>query len=497
MFTELIIKRFVTASLLLMMGCTGALAQETVLTLPQAIDRARLQSVEATVALSELKTSYWQYRTYRAELLPEIALRATLPNYQRGYNLYQAEDGSYKYVRSNLLSMSGEVSIDQNIWFTGGKISVKSSLQYLNPLQSGSEPKRFMTIPVGVTYEQPIFGVNHMKWQRQIQPPRYREAQAKYLESVEQITLRTISYYFQLLLAQENLNIARQNQKNSERIYTIAQARREMGQISENEVLQLRLAALKASSALTQEESNLKSAMFRLRSFLGLSDTDALQAVIPDALQYPAIAFDQVVSLAMDNGAFARSIRTRQLEADYQLAQAKGKQYEINLFASVGYTGQAEALSPAYQNLIDQQVVRVGVSIPLVDWGKRKGEVQVAKANRDVVQARIKQEQTNFNQDLFILVEKYNNQARQLEIAQESDRIAQKRYDTSVESFMIGKINTLDLNDAQISKDDARAKYISELHLFWYYYYQIRSLTLYDFASGQTLDAEFDSLVRD
>lgn len=490
-------KRFVSVSLFLTLGSLGALAQETVLTLSQAIQRARLHSVEATVALSEFKTSYWQYRTHRAQLLPEVTLHATLPDYERGYRLYQAEDGAYKYVRNNLLSMSGELSVDQNVWFTGGKLSLRSSLQYLNPLQPGVQPRRFLAIPVGIKYEQPIFGVNTMKWQRRIQPPRYREAQARYLESVEQITLRTIDYYFKLLLAQENLHIARQNQQNSERIYSIAQARREMGQISENEVLQLRLSALKASSALTHEESTLKSAMFRLRSFLGLPTQDSLQVVIPGTLQHPTILFDEVVELATEHGAFARSIRTRQLEADYQLAQAKGRQYEVNLFASIGYTGQSETFRSAYNHLIDQQIVRVGVNIPIIDWGKRKGEVQVAKANRDMVQAKIKQEQTDFNQDLFILVEKYNNQARQLQIAEESDRIARKRYDTSVESFMIGKINTLDLHDAQLTKDEARAKYVSELRLFWYYYYQIRSLTLYDFEHRTTLDAEFERLVRE
>lgn len=62
----------------------------------------------------------------------------------------------------------------------------------------------------------------------------------------------------------------------------------------------------------------------------------------------------------------------------------------------------------------------------------------------------------DFDQDIFLLVEHFNNQAQQLSIANEADKIAQQRYKTSVETFLIGKINTLDLNDAQSSKDDAR-----------------------------------------
>lgn len=42
------------------------------LTLPDAIAMARTQSVDAVVARGELKSAYWEYRTYHADLLPEL-----------------------------------------------------------------------------------------------------------------------------------------------------------------------------------------------------------------------------------------------------------------------------------------------------------------------------------------------------------------------------------------------------------------------------------------
>ena len=72
----------------------------------------------------------------------------------------------------------------------------------------------------------------------------------------------------------------------------------------------------------------------------------------------------------------------------------------------------------------------------------------------------------------------------------------QQRYKTSIETFLIGKINTLDLNDAQNSKDAARQKHISELYYYWYYFYQIRSLTLWDFRTNTELEADFDEIIR-
>ena len=102
----------------------------------------------------------------------------------------------------------------------------------------------------------------------------------------------------------------------------------------------------------------------------------------------------------------------------------------------------------------------------------------------------------NFNQNIFLLVENFNNQARQLDIAEQADGIAQRRYNTSVETFMIGKISTLDLNDAQNSKDEARQTHIQELYYYWYYFYQLRSLTLWDFEQNAPLEADFEAVVR-
>ena len=146
--------------------------------------------------------------------------------------------------------------------------------------------------------------------------------------------------------------------------------------------------------------------------------------------------------------------------------------------------------------IVINNIIEIGFQIPILDWGKRRGKVKVAKSNQEVTQSRLRQETMNFNQNLFILVEQFNNQRAQLDIANEADAIAQKRYHTNVETFMIGRISTLDLNDAQVSKDEARQKHIRELYYYWSYYYQLRSLTLWDFEKNTNIDADFEAIIK-
>ena len=475
---------------------TDTLVSNRDITLAEAIALARVQSVDAAVALNELKTAYWEYRTFRANLLPEVNLTGTLPSYNKSYSTYQNSDGSYTFVRNNTLNLAGELSIDQNIWLTGGKLSLTSSLNYVKQLGFGGY-HQFMSVPVGLELTQPIFGVNTLKWDRRIEPVRYAEAKAAFISATENVTITAITYFFNLLLSKETLATARQNKENADRLYEVAIAKRKMGQISENDLLQLKLNALQGKADVTAAESDLNAKMFQLRSFLGVSEQDVLNPVLPESVPDLHMDYRQVLDKALERNSFAQNIRRRQLEADYEVATAKGNLRSIDLFASVGYTGQNRDFKASYENLLDNQIVQVGVKIPILDWGKRRGQVKVAKSNRDVVLSKIRQEQMDFNQDIFLLVENFNNQAQQLGIAEEADRIAEKRYRTSVETFMIGKISTLDLNDAQNSKDEARQKHISELYSYWYYFYQLRSLTLWDFERNEALEVDFEAVVKD
>ena len=469
------------------------------LTLDECITMARRQSVDAAVALGELRSAYWQWRSYRADLLPEVSLSGTLPSYNKRYSSYQQADGGLSFVRNDYLGLDGSLNITQKLWPTGGTLSVESSLDYLH--QSASSPSgrsggvnQFMSLPVAITLSQPLFGVNHLKWNRRIEPLRYREAQARFLTETEQVAMQAISLYFGLLLSGEQMNIARQNLQTAEKLYEVALAKRRMGSISENDVLQMRLDVLTARSALTNSESMWQASQFALRSFLDV-EADIMPAV-PEDIPQLHLDYDDVLGHALHNNAHATTMRRRQMEADYAVASARTNRQSINLYAQVGYTGTGENMNTAYRNLLSNEVVQVGVTIPLLDWGKRKGQRKMAESNRDIVQGQLRQQAQEFRQNIFILTEQFNNQAEQLRIACEADTIACRRYHTNVETFKIGSISTLELSDAQKAKDQAWQNRIQQLFNYWYYYYQIRSIALWDFERNCELSEDIEKLMK-
>lgn len=465
------------------------------ISLADAIARARSHSVDASAALNELRSAYWQYRTYRAELLPEISFNGTIPAYSKRYSSYQESDGSYRFVPNDNLQLSGELSLSQRIWFTGGTLSLRSSLDYMRQL-SGDKYNNFMSIPVALTLQQPLFAANDIKWKRRIEPVRYAEARARFMSETEEVAMEAIRLFFNVLMAADKLACSRQNLDNARKLYEVAQAKRRMGQISENDLLQIELTLLQAQSDVSNDDSDLRSASFRLSSFLDFEEGTVIMPLEPGRLHDVSVGYAQALDRATENNPFMHNVQRRQLEADYKVAQAKGAMREVTLFAQVGYTGADRTFGRSYRDLRDNQVVEVGVSIPLVDWGKRRAAVKVAESERELAANTLRKETLDFNSNLFILVERFNNQAEQLRLADRASEIAGRRYDTNVETFMIGRISTLDLSDSQANKDSARSRQLEELFYYWYYFYQLRSITLWDFSRNAPIDADIENLIK-
>ncbi|MDE7471184.1 MAG: TolC family protein, partial [Paramuribaculum sp.] len=139
-------KSFVSFFLMIATLAAPALrGEELPLTLDECIARARSLSVDAAVARNELRTSYWEYRSYRADRLPEISFKASLPTYRKQYSSYMNDAGEYSFVRNNYLQMTGQLSLSQTVTATGGTIAVNTDLDFLRQLD-GVRYNRFMSI---------------------------------------------------------------------------------------------------------------------------------------------------------------------------------------------------------------------------------------------------------------------------------------------------------------------------------------------------------------
>ena len=465
------------------------------LTLDDVIALAREQSPMAIMARHQFRSSYWEYRTYKASFLPALSLNSTLPDFNRSIERNVQDDGTEVFVPSHRMNTSVEMELSQNVGLTGGNIFMNSSLQRIDNL--GTNPDQtYLSYPFTIGFSQPINGYNSFKWEKKIEPAKYEEAKKELIHTLEQVNNRAVAYFFDLILAQINLEIAKKNFANNDTLYNIAGGRYRLGTIAENELLQMELSFLNAGTALNSANIDLEVKKFRLRSFLGYSEKVDIELIVPSEIPEVSVDMARALQEASTNNPEVLALERRLLEAEQNVAQAKSqKGLQANLFALYGLSKNADDLGGVYVDPQDQQRLRVGFEIPILDWGLGRGRYKMAQSAEDVVKINVLQSRSDFEQQIFLQVMQFNLQDDQLVIASKADTIAAKRYEVTKQRFLIGRIDVLDLNVALEEKDVARRGYVQALRNFWDYYYSLRILTLYDWIRNEKLEQDFNEVL--
>jgi outer membrane protein TolC len=120
----------------------------------------------------------------------------------------------------------------------------------------------------------------------------------------------------------------------------------------------------------------------------------------------------------------------------------------------------------------------------------------MAQSSLELAQVQSKQALTDFDQNLYLDVEQFNLQSEQVAIAAKSDTVAMKMYEVTKQRFLIGKIAVLELNNADTKKDQNRRAYVQALQDYWNFFYNIRSLALYDFLNKKPLESDYEKLLQ-
>jgi outer membrane protein TolC len=466
------------------------------LTLDEVIILAAEQSPNALIAKHRFRSSYWQYRTFVAEYRPLLTFNGTVPNYSSAYNrVWNSSKGEYEYVAVNVLQTQGSLSLTQNIGPTGGTISLNSDLTYEVDFERDSY--KYITSPLNIMLTQPLFRYNELRWQKKIEPLKYEEARKTYLREVENVRIMAVQNFFSLALAQINREIAETNMQNADTLYQIAKGRYNLGTIAEDELLQMELSYLNAGTAINESEINLRDREIRLRSFLGFNQNVRLELLVPSYIPELEVEVSEVMRLAEENNPDLIALERQLVEAQSSVAQAKAeKSLNANLTASYGLRDQDEVFNLAYSNPDRQQGVRLGLTMPILDWGLGRGRYKMARSGQELTQVQVEQSRIDFEQNLMLDVQQFNLQDDQVKIAAKSDTVAAKMFEVTKQRFLIGKIDVLELNNADTKKDQNRRSYIQALSNYWMYFFNMRALTLYDFLNKKPLETDFDKLVE-
>ena len=457
-------------------ACAGLPSDSLRLTLSDAIALAQQQSSDALAAKHSLEAAEWSFRYYKANYLPSVALSSS-PSLNRQLNSITQPDGTNVFVRQNQLNTDLSLSVSQHVTLTGGTLFLRDNLQRLDEFEQRTHG--YSSVPFSIGYQQNLFGHNSLRWARRTEPLRHSIALKQYRETMELVASRTSTYFFMLASAQTNLAIARQNYAVSDTLLRYARRRYERGSITENEMLQLEVGKLTEETNCLNAEAEVEDAMQTLHSYLGIKAQVALE-VEPDTLiNHNVVDADEALALALANNPDPEQLRLNVVESESALSSAKANRgLKADLYVQFGLSQKGSTLKEAYTRPLEQEYVSLTLSLPLLDWGRGKGEVRVAKSRLELTQIQSEQALQDFRLNVLKMVRQYNLQAYRVKIAYRTRETALRRYEVARWLYMQGRTTLLEFNTSINEKDNAQRAFISALQTYWSLFYGLRSLTL-------------------
>lgn len=486
--------RYINLCILACLLAVASKAQQTVrLDLKQTIELANDSSLSAFRYQNMYLSGYWEYRSYKAARLPSLTLNLNPAQYYRYITQrYDSNTDMDVYREQQMFSAGAGLTIQQNFDLTGGTFYIESDLDYMRNF-GDNKSTQFSSVPFRVGYSQSLLGYNPFRWDRKIEPLKFEKVKKEFIYNTELVSEEAVSYFFNLAMAQADYQMAKDNVESTDTLYNIGMQRHKIAAISRADLLTLQLDKVNAQNTLENAQIALKRAMFALVSFLNMDKDTQIEIEMPGRPSAMEIPIDAALTMAKENNPNFLAQRQNVLVAEQTVDKARVEsRFNVSLNASIGFNQVADRFKDVYRRPLEQDLVSISVSVPLIDWGVRKGKYNMAKNSLNVAKITARQEEQSLEEEVTMTVGDFNIQQRLIQSAEEALDLAIMAYEQTRQRFIIGKADVNSLTLSLNRQQEAQKNYISALQNYWLNYYKIRKLTLFDFERGLSLSDTFD-----
>jgi outer membrane protein len=410
-------------------GWSGDIEEELGLTLQQAAALALERNPQALMARARTDALAGKIKEVRSQALPNIALNGSGlrwrdPSFLNASSFDKIPPefrDALTVTPANLFDYS--ISISQPL-YTSGKVGTALKLASLESEGAGVDQAR----------------------------------------TDQEIRLQVIRAFCGLLLAQEQVRVARETVQQREKHLEMAAARFAAGAATQVDVLRSQVSVANAQPALIRAESGVRQARSVLNNLLVRPLDFPTEAVgTLDFRPGVALSLGEVIRRAQEHRPELQRVRIDVLESKDQLKLANA---ESRL--RLDFNGQygVSARDPA--NLLSREFTRwvftFTVSLPVFDGGRRSGLVQQAVANRRVADLAAVEAESKVSLEAQTALDELARAKQTVEAARVGVREAEQVLEMTQNNYKYGAATTLDVLDAQTALTIARATLIQGLY---------------------------------
>lgn len=169
----------------------------------------------------------------------------------------------------------------------------------------------------------------------------------------------------------------------------------------------------------------------------------------------------------LDDHTFQLKLNKAKLDAlqvtfDFKDLQIR-RGFDLSLNTSYTVNQQANTFVDAYGRFLNQQMVSVQFHISILDWGERKGTINTANLNKDVIDIELQQNEESYKQNATLSVLDFNIQKDLVDVALKTRDIANESYALTKKRFLSANLDFLNLTTSRNAWQQANENYIIAL----------------------------------
>jgi len=463
------------------------ISAQTTIVLEDILSTVINNSYASTSAKYQKDIAEANFNFFKSQLKPSIGLRASLPNYSKTSSPVIQPDGTITFTSIKQANSQLSLFATQVLQATGGTLFLNTDIQRFDDFSLNG--RQYNGVPLRLGINQPLFGFNPWKYQNKIQFLQHEEAQLDYNIRVEEALGVATELYFNILIAEQNLEIARTNQLVNEKLLTITEERLLLGKVSKDEKLQLEIELNNAKLSVSQASFQVEESVARLYTYLG-QQTPSQNSIfdVPDILSETIIDSDELIHQYKRNRPEIIAFQRAKQENEMEMAQAKNDfGWQADLQASIGLARAADKLSDVYTDPFNEQQFNVSLVVPILDWGKKKSALkQIELKEKDIAagfEQQILELENNIRQRAYL----FTRLQSEIKLLKEIMDKADERFSISNDRYVLGNIDITNLTLAQREKDQTKRNYINALMSYWLTYYELRALSGYDILNNSAI----------
>lgn len=256
--------------------------------------------------------------------------------------------------------------------------------------------------------------------------------------------------FFDALIAQERLILARSSSELAQRGTIIAARRVAAGKISPVEEIKARVAKANVQLELTQAQTELKIASRRLSAFWGEA-VPRFSKIDGSVDTMPALALPEDLAGRLKESPLLKRAQM-EVERRTALAAVENSRRFPNVTVSLGVK-RAEDL--------DRNQVVMGLSVPLPLFDRNQGNFLEALRRTDKARNELAATEVRLQNELYQAIAQLQSARQEIDALQnEILPGAQSAYDAAAKGFEYGKFSFLEVLDAQRTLLQAKSQYL-------------------------------------